>query len=497
MGIERRNEVMTVTDQRVSRLNSLPFGLGVATIAGLLLGAASLWVPPAWMLLAIAAGTFMFVFFRRPELVVLSIMLFTSTVFSADVLPTVSFGPVSLQVPDILLLGLFGLIAIRWFVDPDFDLIFTPLDWPVLVFYGVVLLSATTAVISGSLDSVNARREMRFFTYYLVFFAVINLVRNKRQLLLLIRGIFFLSVIVAIAMVAQFFLGERYSLVLGHVYSLARVGSQYEDVTRIIPPGLSLIFVGCVMAVVNLSYARRYTSSLFAACLGLLVLALVITFLRSYWVVSGFIFLIVLALLGLKEKVHLAKWGVILAYFAIVVLFFSFAIGTRRIERLVAASFERLGTLVQEETLTSDSLQGRYLETEYAIAQIKARPLLGVGVGGRYRPYDPLLDWGDEWSARRFIHNGHLWIIVKTGILGYLGFLWMSMTVLIRGFRRWRTISDWEIRGAVLSYTLVYLGLLVAAIVNSVFSSWFWTPLVGTMMGVNEVALRQSIIKEA
>jgi hypothetical protein len=48
-------------------------------------------------------------------------------------------------------------------------------------------------------------------------------------------------------------------------------------------------------------------------------------------------------------------------------------------------------------------------------------------------------------------------------------------------------------KGIVLGFTLVYLGLLIAAVFNSIFMAWSWIPVIGIMMGVNEVAFRRFI----
>jgi hypothetical protein len=46
-------------------------------------------------------------------------------------------------------------------------------------------------------------------------------------------------------------------------------------------------------------------------------------------------------------------------------------------------------------------------------------------------------------------------------------------------------------RGVVLGFTLVYLAVLIAAVVNSTFTRWYWTPVIGIIMGINEVILRK------
>jgi hypothetical protein len=34
---------------------------------------------------------------------------------------------------------------------------------------------------------------------------------------------------------------------------------------------------------------------------------------------------------------------------------------------------------------------------------------------------------------------------------------------------------------------LTYLGVIVGSIVNPMFMQWYWTPIIGIMMGTNEV----------
>jgi O-antigen ligase len=109
-------------------------------------------------------------------------------------------------------------------------------------------------------------------------------------------------------------------------------------------------------------------------------------------------------------------------------------------------------------------------------------------MGSTYRPYDSRLDTPAN-NLRWFIHNGHLRILLDSGIIGYLAFIVLSLVFLIRGFRNWKNIKDDRLRGIVLGLTLVYLVNLIAAVVNSTFTQWRWTPILGIIMGINEVII--------
>ena len=111
-------------------------------------------------------------------------------------------------------------------------------------------------------------------------------------------------------------------------------------------------------------------------------------------------------------------------------------------------------------------------------------------MGFTYRPWDRRIDTPrDVTDFRKHIHNGHLWILLQSGLLGYLSLIWLSVIFLFRGFKYWRNISNAHFRGIVLGFTLAYLAIVIAATVNSTFTQWRWTPVIGLMMGINEVIL--------
>lgn len=482
--------------RQLSRPYDWPSHLVVACGVGLLLGVVSLWFSPLWTLVALAGGGLIFATLKRPEIALLGILIATSSIIFENRLPLIPIGIVgSLHIPDLFLLALFGLIILRWLVEPDFKIIRTPLDWPLLAFYGVALLSTFIAILRSSVEVEEARRAIRVATYYLTFFAVTNLVREDRQLRFLLRGLLLLATIVAVVMTVQFVVGESIQLLPGSVETLRTAGEEYSGVTRIVTPGRSLILVAFIATTATLSLnAFRPITMLKSLQWGLLGLTVVLTFLRSYWVVASVVLSLLAYLVRPQDRQRLIGWGLVVLFVAAIVLLSAFVEPESEVARLVRAASARLGTLGSSETLEEDSLQWRYIENQYAVRQIASHPLLGLGLGARYRPFDPRLDyWGVEWDARSFIHNGHLWVLLTTGAPGYISLTWLSVAFLIRGFRYWRRVSDSQTRGIVLAFTLAYLGVLIAALVESVFMAWCWTPLIGIMMGVNEVALRRAL----
>jgi hypothetical protein len=171
---------------------------------GLLIGIAAVWLSSTLVFAALAAVVaFSLLLFKRPEMVLLIILVGIATFVNVDLIPRYS----GIYATDFLLLSLLGLIAARWLVDRDFKLVRTPLDWPTLSFYGFAMLSTFIAIAESRVTPKQSLDEMRYMTYYLSFFVVTNLVREKRQLRALLRGILFLAVLVAVAMIVQYVLG--------------------------------------------------------------------------------------------------------------------------------------------------------------------------------------------------------------------------------------------------------------------------------------------------
>lgn len=481
--------------QRLSSYSLLSH-LAVACGVGLLLGAAALWFSPLWTLVALAGGGLMFAILKRPEIALLGILVATSSIVFESRLPLIPIGIVgSLHIPDLFLLALLGLIILRWLVEPDFKIIRTPLDWPLLAFYSVALLATSIAVFQSSVEFHMARRAIRVVTYYLTFFAVTNLVRGDRQLRLLLRGLFLLAAIVAVAMIAQFLLGASLPILPERVETLYTQGTGYSGVARILPPGQSVMLVAFIATSVTLVLGKfRPINTLKFLQWGLLGLAVVFTFTRSFWVQVSLALSILAYLVRGRDRQRLVGWGLVVLLLAAIIVLPAFDRPDSQVAQLIRASFERLATLGSGKTLGESSMQWRYIENEYALSQIASHPLLGLGLGARYRPFDPRIDYrGMKWDARDYIHNAHLWIMTKVGLLGYLCLVWLSLGFLVRGFKYWQCISNPQMRGIVLGFTLTYLGVLVGAIVNPMFMQLFWTPVIGIMMGINEVVLKRVV----
>lgn len=475
------------------RSKRLLFQLVVGCVFGLAIGVSIKWISPLLLLGFLAAALLIFAVLKRPEIALLGILVATSSIVFEDQLPMFSAGGVSLHITDFLLIGMLGIIVVRWLVEPGFKILRTPLDWPIVIFIGVTLLSTFIALSQKSVDPVGARRWIRVLSYYLTFFIVTNLVRDRRQLNLLLNGIFIMATIVAVAMVAQFLLGDSIRILPGRVETLSTQGTIFADITRIAPPGFSILLVSFVIILCIFVMEKiKPLGWLKFFQLGILGLALLVTFLRSYWAVLILVLVLLGYLLRGMERQKLIGWGLLVLSLATIIMLFVFHNPGSQTTELVDASLDRLSTLGDSGTFQGQdsSLNWRMIENGYALSSIADNPYIGSGMGFTYRPWDSRLDVpGNTYDFRKHIHNGYFWLLLQSGLLGLLPFIWLSLLSLIRGFKYWRIIPNNRFRGVVLGITLVYLAVMIAAITNSTFMQASWTPVIGIMLGINEIIL--------
>jgi O-antigen ligase len=188
-----------------------------------------------------------------------------------------------------------------------------------------------------------------------------------------------------------------------------------------------------------------------------------------------------------KERQKLIYGFFLILFFGILLFFFTSYDQGGRSARLVRAVVARFSTLQNSSTYDQgSSLRWRDFEYQYALPQIASHPVLGLGMGAMYRPLVQGRDH-EYYDGRTYIHNGHVWIILKSGILGYLSWLYLSLAFLYRGFKYWQLINEPWMKAIVLGFTLSFLAVFIGSLFEPMVMEANWTSLLGIMMGTNEV----------
>lgn len=472
-------ESISISGRLLKGMRLLPdlalFGLG------LILGIVCLAISPLGTIAVLAAVGLLVSVIKWPELLPLLFLVLTSTIIRMDQAPSLPIGVGTLYLTDIVFLLSLGYIGVNT-IARDIRIVRTPLDWPLAVFWIASLTSTLIAVAHASLPWKQSLQESRVVTAYLMFFVVTNLISSKNKVVRLTRGLIVLATVVAVLTIAQYASGHGRLILAGRIET-------FGGVARIIPPGQSLIMVAftAVFAafVLDKANVRR-----FCQC-AILALALAVTFFRASWVVTAANMLVIGLLARGQEKKRLIISVAIAGVLAVAVLVAVIGHPDSSGARLLDATAERAATLLEARTFDSQqsSLRWRDFEYKYALPQIVHHPLLGLGLGARYRPLTAKDHEG--FDGRDFIHNGHVYVLLKSGIIAYASLMAFLIIALSRGFKNWRRIPDCYMRAVMLAFSLIFGAVLLVSLVEPYIMQLPWTPLIGIIAGINEVILRQ------
>jgi O-antigen ligase len=471
----------------------------LAVLIGLGLGAACLLLSPRLVLLALGGLAGAYVVFKRPELLLLAIFIFSSSFVPEEEMIIVDVG-MRLYITDLFVIFGFAMVALRWVVEPKFTLIRSPINLPLLAFFIIAMATTQYGLRTGTTDIDWALSEIRIIGYYLVFFFVTNLVRSEGQVRLLLDSFFMLTLIVSIGMIVQFALGSDVPILPGRVETLVTTGTAFSDVTRIVSPGESLMLTSFITMTAMLAVGGfSFANPLRVIQWGAATIGVILTFNRNFWVAAGIALILLAVLITNTDRARLLRIGGAIIGVLAVVLTFALATPETRASDLVLASFDRLFSLTREENYaTEDStFLWRQFEYTYGIPQIVERPITGLGLGAIYRPYNEVIDFAYGDGLQRYTHNAHMWLLIKAGIFGYAAFALTLLIFVVRGLHFWSRLRQPLLRGVVLGFALTVIGASVSAIVNPIFMQWYWTPVLGTMIGINEAIIRHYAEGEA
>ncbi len=474
------------------RVDETLFLAALAIGLGLVLGLLTAWISPLWTAVLLIGIAFVPIALKRPELFVLAYLVISASVLHQTKQESISLGFGTLYLTDVLLLMPLGLIFVRWLAEPHFHLTRTPLDAPLLIFLVTSVLSTVIAVVSGAVPFLATLGEIRVVASYLLFFAVTNLITEKRQVTLLVEGILLLATVAGLATILQSLLGPSFVVLAGRIEAF----STQQMIYRVIPPGQSILVVAFLTLVAFLILEKpgvlNFNIWRYVQC-GVTGVAVLITFFRASWVSLGLCLLILAYIVGHKARQRFTIWALTaIVIVGLAVLVFAGQPDSRG-ATFMATVADRLNSLADPATYTdpASSLRWRDFEYTYAVPKVLANladPFVGLGYGATYRPLLPPRDWAG-FDGRGFIHNGFLWIMLKSGIVGFLGMLWFLVAALVRGLKHWKEVPEPNLRAAVVAFSLVFVIVLIVSNVEPYVTQGGWPPTIAVIAGIDEVLI--------
>lgn len=465
------------------------FMLSISIFVGIFLGMAIAFSSPGIVFLGLAVVFAMILVLKNPVWGILGYISLTSTVIGSDANPGVFLGFGHIYLTDIILFALLALIGWELLTRLEAKFVRTPLDVPLLIFIGVTLVSATIAMIRGTVTLQGVLGPARNTLGLLLFFAVTNLVKTDKQVKLLQGGGLVFAWVVSVVMVIQYFIGTNLPFLPGRVEVLYTEGTRFYGVTRILPPGQSVIFAVFVITCSIWFFNNKNSGNIILPLSIILCgIGVLLTFMRHLWGALLIIFLIMLLVSNRKEIQRILLRGFSSFAVMLVGVYFVMNYTGSSGSDLVTSTTDRIFSLLRPDTYEDpdSSLRWRDFENYYASRQIIKHPLIGIGLGTQYRPWVPGRDH-EGFDGREIIHNGFYWLLLYTGGVGFVSMMGVMIAAIVRGFKYWRATPDGAV---VLGSSLAVIGILMGNWVEPLVTEWYWAAVTATLMGVNELSIR-------
>jgi O-antigen ligase len=360
---------------------------------------------------------------------------------------------ITLRFDDILLI----IIGFSWFlktaVRKELGLFLrTPLNRPIAYYVTVCLIATLFGFMMGRVRGLTGFFfVLKYFEYFIVYFMVVNHLRDKKQVERFVVTMLIVSLIVCLVAIYQIPAGGR-------------VAAPFEgEVGEPNTLGGYLVFMFSITLGLLLTYGSKKQKLLFVSLTIFLVISLLATLSRSSWLALG---PMLLALIYFSKKRM-----VILVPLILIAVLSPFILPANVKERA-------LFTFTQRQERGQMEVGGLRIDTStsarlHSWKKVLTRdfinhPILGYGVTG----YSFL----DAQYAR---------VLAETGLVGFVFFVWLLVAVFRNALYAYRNTSDPLFSGLSLGYLAGFIAMLVHAIGANTFiivrimePFWFVTAII-------------------
>lgn len=445
----------------------LIFGFGLAfTFTAFVAGVMAAILPYQFILVLLLVPIMLVLPWRYPWLGVIGLLALVGGLLPAGFAPQLPLLGGRIHVEDMFFAYMFLILFIvhlrgekTWLMG------FRPYFPPLLLLFLLAVVSVGYALFYMHTSPKEVLGELRHLFYWLLAPMVMVALDSQRKLYLFVRALLVVAVMLALGQIVQSVFGI--SILSGGRLEFAEtMGASSRDAIRSTTPGIYLVLFGFFLLTAR--YLWLVKNALFGMPLLLLFGAgILVTYGRTLWFVSalGTVYLVFLA--RGRRVVQLMVFGIALT---VVV---TGAIGLAKPHALDAI-VERLSSY-QAEISSGQSLGWRFEENQYALTYIRANPLMGVGLGGAYKPgLRPEIFEGEH----RYIHNGYLYLMLKLGVLSILFLAWFYWVAYRQGRQQLRSEESAWVR-AVTAASLVVISLpLVSSLTRP---EWMTVGSIATM----------------
>lgn len=325
-----------------------------------------------------------------------------------------------------------------------------PVVIPFLIFFAGVAFSIGYGLYTGG-DFLVILWEVRALFYLFIFYLIVPQIFSTKKEIEVLMWIFIIGITFkALQGVTRF-------VELGFTTGGYRVLTNHEDAVFIVT--LLIFFIG--LLVFNVRHKQRVWFALFLIPL---LLGFYVAQRRATYASLMVGITVVIFLLPNVKRVKFLKYAlpVLFAVSIYAMVFWNSSATIARPVQMVKSGFEKPDISVN----VHDYYSNLYREIEnYNLARtVVNNPVTGVGFGKRYDQPIPLVDI--RFTLRDYIpHNQIIWILVKMGPIGFLGFWFFFNSVAAKGTRILTRLKD--------PYLSAVTLMIVVAIINQLVVSYF------------------------
>jgi O-antigen ligase len=442
------------TSPESTALGRLVVAFGILIALALLVSRGISAVPVNLALAAAAGGAvFVLVFIRTDfglEILLLSMLLSPEVILGGKG-GVAEQREVSIRIDDFIIL----IIAFTWFaknaVYKELGLVSkTPLNRPIAAYMGACALTTAWGMAFGHVGPLSGVFYLlKYLEYFFVYYITVNNVRTPNQARRLVVVALLTAAIVSVIGIGQIPSGQRVSAPFEGESGEPNTLGGYLVLMMAITAGLAtetkrarvrLVGIGLV-ALMLIPFAYTLSRASYLAMIPATLLFVGVSSKRAFLVPTVVIGLLLVPYFAPKVVVERVQYT------------FKTQVGQPTV-RLGQAGFD-------------PSTSERLLSFKEAIGAWTTRPILGFGITGF-----------------RFMDAQYPRTLVETGVVGFLAFAWMIVSVFRLALGRYRSARDPYWRGLALGYLAGFVGLLFHAIGSNTFiiirvmePFWFFTGL--------------------
>lgn len=413
---------------------------------------------PKFLILGVAALVIFTVSFTKIEwgLYVLIFSMILSPEIIAGEAGEASFGRgVTLRLEDFLLV----VIGLSWFarnaVDKELGLFLkTPLNKAIIFYVVACVLSTGFGIMAGRVElKIGSMFVLKYIEYFIVFFMMVNHVRNTDQVKRFIICLFVTCFIASIIGALQIPGGDR-------------VSAPFEgEIGEPNTFGGYLLFMGCVAGGILAKADNLKTKQV----ISVLLICMIPPFLFTQSRTSYLAIVPALLVLGYMSDRRLIIFGFLAIGLMISPLFLPEAVKSRIMFTFTQP--EEQGQIQIGDLRLDTSTSARIQSWKGALKNYPKHPVLGFGVTGY-----------------RFIDAQFPRVLVETGIIGLISFLYLLYSIFKLTLQNLKVINTPLYKGLGIGFLSGFVGLVVHSmgantfiIVRIMEPFWFFVGIVAVL----------------